>query len=188
MPRSLPSDAPRAPWTRMWTNLFRDRISTQASIRETLGRVPLFQDLSPKDLRKIEDIVHLRSYRAGEPVFRHGEPGLGMYIIHQGSVLIQGGANDPLAGDVSVVLLEEYDFFGEMTLLEEHPHLVTARANTATRLIGLFRPDFQALIEHHPRLGTRLLLNLGRVIAFRFRESIVRLEREEPPSDPRAGS
>ncbi len=59
-----------------------------------------------------------------------------------------------------------------MALLEENVHLVSARARTHTELLGFFRPDFMTLNHYYPRLASKLLLALGRVISYRFRASL----------------
>ena len=160
----------------MWANLFKGEALDAETIRESLRRIPLFQELTPKDLSRIEECLYLRRYRAEEFVFREGEPGLGMYIIHRGSVWIQ--RSQPGEGDALAPILElgKGDFFGEMALLEEVPHIVSARARSNTELLGFFRPDFLTLVHYHPRLGSRLLLGLGRVIAIRFRAAIQNAE------------
>ncbi len=41
----------------------------------------MFQTLSRKELRFVADTVHQRTFKPGEPIFRQGEIGVGMYII-----------------------------------------------------------------------------------------------------------
>jgi hypothetical protein len=53
-----------------------------------LAKVPIFSDLDEKELVEIEKIVYRRQYKKGEPIFRMGDPGLGMYIIVEGTVEI----------------------------------------------------------------------------------------------------
>lgn len=156
----------------MWGNLFKGKDLGRATVRDALRRTPLFQDLSGKELSRVQDNLYLRRYRADEFIFREREPGLGMYFILEGSVWIQRSP-ESLEGTVDPILeLEEGDFFGEMALLDEHPHVVSARARSYTEVLGFFRPDFLALIHYHPRLGTKLLLALARVVSARFRASL----------------
>ena len=159
--------------------MFRKKEPTEDLLGESLRNVPLFQELSPKELKKMEDHVYVRTYREGEHIYQRGEPGLGMYIVHQGSVWIRR-ATDTSRKDVDPVLkLEKGDFFSEMALLEEHVHRVSAKANTDTKVIGFYRPDFLMLIHYHPRLGNKLLLALGRIIGARFREFMKNAEQGE---------
>jgi CRP-like cAMP-binding protein len=156
----------------MWANVFGKGDTNRASILESMKRIPLFRDLSQKELRRIEESLYLRKYRPDEFVFRVGEPGLGMYIVHAGSVWLQRAEDEEAEGSEPILELGPGDFFGEMALLEENVHMVSARAHTHTDLLGFFRPDFMTLNHYYPRLGSKLLLALGRVIAGRFRASV----------------
>jgi CRP-like cAMP-binding protein len=156
----------------MWANIFKKGDADQVAIRESIEKIPLFQDLTNKELRRIEESLYLRKYRADAFIFRAGEPGLGMYVIHSGSVWIQRPQEGD--GDDREPFLElgPGDFFGEMALFEENVHLVSAKAHTHAVLLGFFRPDLMALSHYYPRLGCKLLLALGRVISERFRASL----------------
>jgi len=168
MSRSEKTDpAPSLQW--MWANIFRKGDADQIAIRESIEKTPLFQDLTKKELHRVEESLYLRKYRADSFIFRAGEPGLGMYIIHAGSVRIQRPEEDNSADSEPFLELGPGDFFGEMALFEENVHLVSARAHTHTALLGFFRPDLMTLSHYYPRLGCKLLLALGRVISDRFR-------------------
>jgi CRP-like cAMP-binding protein len=152
-----------------WASIFRNGDADQVAIRKSIEKIPLFQDLTRRELRRVEESLYLRKYRADSFIFRAGEPGLGMYIIHAGSVWIQR----PEEADSEPFLeLGPGDFFGEMALFGENVHLVSARAHTHTALLGFFRPDLMTLSHYYPRLGCKLLLALGRVISDRFRASL----------------
>lgn len=165
-----PDSSPSLKW--MWANVFRKGDANEVSIRASMKKIPLFHDLTQKELRRVEESLYLRRYRQDEFVFREGEPGLGMYIIHSGSVSIQRTGNAGTEGLQPILELGPGDFFGEMALLEEHVRLVSAKAHSPSELLGFFRPDFLTLAHYHPRLGCKLLLALGRVIASRFRASL----------------
>jgi CRP-like cAMP-binding protein len=170
---SLPEKSDPAPslqW--MWANIFRRGDADQVAIRESIEKIPLFQGLTQKELRRVEESLYLRKYRADSFIFRAGEPGLGMYIIHAGSVWIQRPERGEEEDAEPFLELGPGDFFGEMALFEESVHLVSARAHTHTALLGFFRPDLMALSQFYPRLGCKLLLALGRVISDRFRASL----------------
>jgi len=174
------SEKPNSPtslkW--MWADVFRKGDTSRVSIRESMKKIPLFEDLTQKELLRVEESLYLRKYRADEFIFRAGEPGLGMYIIHAGSVWIQRAEDAGTKGLEPILELGPGDFFGEMALLEEDVHLVSATARTYTELLGFFRPDFMTLSHYYPRLGSKLLLALGRVISNRFRASLTRSEED----------
>jgi hypothetical protein len=44
-------------------------------------------------------------------------------------------------------------------------------ATAHTTLLGFFRPDLLSVVERRPELGTKLLMNLARVLAVRLRKT-----------------
>ena len=132
---------------------------------DLLSAVPLFEDLTPREIDAVQRLLHRRDYVAGESVFVQGEPGLGMYIISRGSVSIQ---SEPSGREL--VELRDGDFFGEIALLNEVIRTATARAKTDCTLLSLFQPDLLGLLERSPRLGVKVLLSLARLVGLRLVE------------------
>ena len=153
----------------LWANLFRARSSKEAEDKETLEllkRIPLFEELSRRELAAVTRILYKRTYQSDEFVFHQDEPGLGMYIIVRGKVDIVIQPNQhPLAE------LHDGDFFGELALLDELPRSASALARTPATILGLFQPDFFDLIERYPRLGVKVVLRLARMVGRRLRVS-----------------
>ena len=93
--------------------MFRKKAAAETSVRETLLCVPIFQALSKKELKRIEDHVYLRTYRPGEYIYQQGEPGLGMYVVHQGAVRIEARAEPPSPSGPADRDLSRGDSFSE---------------------------------------------------------------------------
>ena len=138
---------------------------------DVLRGIPLFADLSRRELTVLQRLLHRREYVAGESVFLQGEPGLGMYIIAKGVVSIQ---SEPSGREL--VELSDGDFFGEIALLNEVIRTATARAKTDCLLLSLFQPDLLGLLDRNPRLGVRILLSLARLVGIRLVEVSDELE------------
>ena len=132
---------------------------------DVLDRVPLFEELSARELDTVRKILHRREYVAGESVFIQGEPGLGMYIIARGVVSIRNEDTER-----ELVELSMGDFFGEIGLLNEVIRSATARAKTDCVLLSLFQPDLLGLLDRSPRLGVKVLLGLSRLVGLRLVE------------------
>ncbi|APF20932.1 putative transcriptional regulator, Crp/Fnr family [Caldithrix abyssi DSM 13497] len=150
----------------VWTNIFRKKEGEKEDILSVLKRIPLFQDLSKKELRQLERILHQRTYREGEVVFNEGDPGVGMYIIEEGEVRITLGRDQRV-----LAVLSKGDFFGEMALLLEAPRTASAIASKPSILYGFFQPDLFSILETYPRTGNKILLRLSQMIAERLRRS-----------------
>src|SRR6187401_1589346 len=107
----------------IWANIFR--LGTRkVSLIENLENIPLFRDLTAKELRILEKVVHVRTYGAGDSVFVETEPGAGMYIIRTGRVDIV--LNYKKETPIVLAELASGDFFGEMALLGDNSRSATA--------------------------------------------------------------
>ena len=150
----------------MWGNIFRKEEKQVRNIFTILSKIPIFKDLSKKELRAIERILHQRSYKADEVLFNEGDPGVGMYIIESGRVNITLGKENKL-----LAVLAENEFFGEIALLSETPRTATATAAASSVIYGFFQPDLFGLMETDPRMGNKILLRPAQMIGDRLRFS-----------------
>jgi len=150
----------------MWGNIFRKETQNEASIYTVLSNIPIFCDLNKKELRAIERILHRRTYKSEETIFREGDPGVGMYIIEKGRVNIILGKEQKL-----LAVISDGEFFGEIALLSETPRTAGAIAVSETSILGFFQSDLFGLVETNPRLGNKILNRLAQMIADRLRFS-----------------
>lgn len=141
-------------------------IVKKSDVVKILEKIPIFEGLNTLELKKIEIITHERSYLPNEVVFHEKEPGVGMYIIKSGSIKLTKKHGDK---EVEVTVLKDKEFFGELALLDESPRSATAAAAVKTEVLGFFRPDFLALLQREPKLGSKVLLKLAQILAGRLR-------------------
>jgi len=142
-------------------------------IFKVMKNVPIFSDLNEKEMEELEKIIHRREYKKGEPIFRMGDPGLGMYIIIKGSVNI---AEEKVGGEMmTLAMLKEGAFFGDLALLDEAPRSASAIADEDSDILGFFRPDFLDLLYRKPKMGIKILFGLARTIGERLRRTNLQL-------------
>lgn len=158
----------------LWTNIFRKKLDEE-SLAYFLKNLPIFSELSPRALSVLEDLVHVRSYKAHETIFEEGDPGSGMYMIRNGSVEIY--AKDDNGVDDELARLTTGDFFGETTLTAPAPRSAFARTLEATELVGLFRADILELNERKPSISSSILLGLTRVVSERLQAASLEIRR-----------
>ena len=165
----------------LWKNLFSQRVIREGTTEEVLSKVPAFANLAPRDLKEVAAIVHKREYRAGEPVFYQGDPGLGMYIVQEGEVSIAILGKD--GNEQELAVLGDGDFFGELALLDESPRSANAICKTDCTLIGFFRPDLFELIEKENTFGIKIVLKLAEIVAERLRKTDKELSKVKSQSE-----
>lgn len=187
----------------LWDNLFR-RGKKVDDTRTILRENILFQDLTDRELRFVEGLVHVRHFHSGEPVFRQGEVGVGMYLIAKGRIEIF--VNDPNVTnqgvdenrEIFITQLMPSDFFGELALVEENGRrTASAIARDESVLIGFFKPDLTEILSRSPEAGIKIALRLAEVLGRRLKETTEKVSelrraikdlREPPPTDARDGS
>ena len=140
----------------------------EGDILPVLRTIPIFEGLGFNDLKKIELIVHKRTFMPDEIIFYERQPGAGMYIIKRGLIKLTKTVNEER---VKISELKDGEFFGEMSLLDDYPRSAEATAVEKTEALGIFRPDLFDLIESNPKLGYKILLRLSKRLASRLRKT-----------------
>lgn len=140
--------------------------SNDAALQTILAKVPIFEDLTRRELAAVMRILHEREYQEDEIIFRESEPGMGMYIIQSGRVAIISES-----GQLQLSELGDGAFFGEVALLDDSPRSATAIAKTPCKIFGFFQPDLFGLMARDPKLGLKIVFRLARLIAERLRKT-----------------
>jgi CRP/FNR family transcriptional regulator, cyclic AMP receptor protein len=145
------------------------------NVLDVLAVLPAFDGLSRNELKLVERMLHERRYKKGEIVFNEGEPGAGMYIVIAGEVEILRKMNT--GSDVSLAVVKEHSFFGELALLDEIPRSASAVAISDSILFGFSKPSLEGLCSRNPRLGIKILSNLSRLVCKRLVKSNEAMEK-----------
>ena len=140
---------------------------------ETLKNNPIFKNLSSFELKIIAKLVYIRNYKAGEQLFKQGQPAMGMYMIVKGNVQILNEDiyfNPKMDKEEkkkkNLKELQNGDFLGELTLVEETAFRdYSAQAVVDTVLIGFFKPALLELMDTRPVISTKILYNLSQSLA-----------------------
>jgi CRP-like cAMP-binding protein len=124
----------------------------------------------------------IRRHAAGDVVFREGDIGTEMYVVHEGRVEILRTVESER---VQIAVLEKGDFFGEMSLLEELPRTATARVLEDTTLIEINGALFDRMLRRNPEIGVRIMRKLSRRVR-NADEALGRALKGEDPTGPLA--
>ena len=102
---------------------------------------------------------YLLEFKEGDYVFREGDLGTEMYIIHEGKVEILSGSG---SNEQLLSVLEKGDFFGEMAILEDLPRAASARAVTDVKLLEINGSTFDKMLRANPEIAVRMMRKLSR--------------------------
>jgi CRP-like cAMP-binding protein len=109
-----------------------------------IKQIPLFAPLSPREQDALAALLRKRSIREGDFLFHRGDEGTALYIIHRG--LIKIAVHTKRGDEVTLAMLTDGDFFGEMALLDGMPRSADAMALEDTQLFALNRVDFLSFL------------------------------------------
>jgi CRP-like cAMP-binding protein len=136
----------------------------------------LFKQLSPRELREVDELLHERSYQKDEIIFDEGDVGLGLFII------VSGRAKAVSSHAALQQLAPEFccgDFFGELSLFDESSRTARVVAVEPARVVALFRTEFFSLLERNKGIGVKILFELSRAVCQRARN--LALGPQHPP-------
>jgi CRP-like cAMP-binding protein len=133
-----------------------------------LTQSPLFRNLNEMERAQILIIGDVRSYAAGDVLFREGDPGDGLYMVVKGSVRISKAS---LTGEEALAVLESPAFFGEMALIDNSARAADAIVNEDSVLFYIPLAGLRTLIEAQHQIALKILYALCEVLAQRLRET-----------------
>jgi tetratricopeptide (TPR) repeat protein len=115
-------------------------------------RSPLFSDFSHEELLAVIQGLRLLTLEPGEILMSEGEPGASLFLLTTGSV--RAYVKNGEGRNVQVRMMEENEFFGEISLLSGKPRSATITAATPCELLELDRPTVEAIARDHPLVWT----------------------------------
>lgn len=142
-----------------------------------LKNIPIFHELTRKEILEVDELLHDRIYEKGEIVFEEGDPGHGIYIIVSGRLRA-----DPCHELLKKTNLEfgPGDLVGELSLFDEAPRTATVVAAERTVTAALFLSEFSALLTKNKDIGVKVLIQVARTLSRRARQLL--LQEKDLPS------
>jgi CRP-like cAMP-binding protein len=102
--------------------------------------------------------IDVRSFKAGNIIFREGDEAHELFVVKSGEVRIQ-------IGNRTVSELSTDSIFGEMALIDSEPRSATSIAVTDVELIPVSEKQFLFLVSQPPYFALKVM----RVLAQRLR-------------------
>ena len=115
------------------------------------------QEIVPK-LESVE-------YKFGEDIIRAGEVVTEFYLIAEGKARVIGRTGNK---NITLGILSPANNFGESSLLFADSSPITVRASSDLSLQKLNKIEFDRLLAHFPKIGSKLLSSVQQQAEFRF--------------------
>jgi len=124
-----------------------------------LKKVPIFSNLGDEELEKIRKLCVTKHYGKDQLILIEQDIGNSMFLIQKGRVKVFRMTED--GREVILTILEDGDFFGELSLLDEKERSASVMAIENSEVLLLRRGDFLRLLEEYPQIAIALLKELA---------------------------
>ncbi len=132
---------------------------TRLDIPQILSRLPLFQELAPDQLAKLETACRERRLSKGSMLFQKGDPAKGFFVVVFGQIKL---AFLSAQGNEKVVqIVGPRQSFGEAVMFLDLPCPVFAEALVDSLLLHIGSGPVFELLETDPLFARRMLAGLS---------------------------
>ena len=119
--------------------------------------MPLFADLTRREVQQIARLFKERRFAGGETVIKEGSGGAAFFVIESGEATVFIGGKEHTT-------LKPGDYFGEIALIDEGTRMATITASTELVCYGLTYWDFRPLVEANGVIGWKLLQRMAKML------------------------
>jgi CRP/FNR family transcriptional regulator, cyclic AMP receptor protein len=146
------------------------RVAAPRDAAARLRAIPMFSDLSERDLEAFAELVQVRRLPKNTVIVSQHDQGGCMYLLASGRVKVTLAS--PEGKELALNYLEAPSHFGEMSLVDSGPRSADVIATTDVEVLALEGRDLSAAVKIQPELAVSLIATLSN----RLRQTIGRLE------------
>lgn len=122
-----------------------------------LGGVPLFENLSKKQLKQVAELAEIARFMAGASIVKQGVIGDSFYVVLAGQAKV-------VANGRTIHRLLPGDHFGEISLLDGGERTASVVAETPMTLLEITQKQFFSMLTKDPETTVALLEGLARAV------------------------
>ena len=121
------------------------------ALPDDLKQVPLFSDLSDRELKRLADDFKERDFEPGTtPLREERMSGIGFFVITEGEASVSRDGR-------ALARLGPGDHFGELALISDRARTATVTAETPLRTAMLASWEFREIVKDNPEIAWKLL-------------------------------
>lgn len=127
-----------------------------------LREVYFFKDLSDEELKRIAEFCKEDRFGPGEVIFVENAPAERFFIVLEGMVEVWKDYSSPHPDLLAVH--GQGHLFGEMALIDDLPRSATVVSKTETRVLYLFRKEFDRILHENASVSMSILRSLSAMV------------------------
>jgi CRP/FNR family transcriptional regulator, cyclic AMP receptor protein len=149
---------------------FESSVRRRADGIALLQNHPVFGALMPAQIEPLVSMARPRRIASGTTLFSKGDAGTELFAVASGTVKITVRSSD--GREALITLLHRGEIFGDIAVLDGHPHAANAVSMTDCDLMVITRCDFLRLIHSDPKVVAQLIA----LLCARLRAADARIE------------
>lgn len=138
---------------------------------DTIEQFSVLTELSDEDWQTLSKFSQNIHFTNGEKLINFGDVDDGIFILVNGNVQVLSKTR--FGKSRIVAEIHQGSIFGELSFFDQQPRSAAIRAASEGDALHLTRKGFDQLAAWNPNLARLLLLDLGRVLAYRFRQATI---------------
>lgn len=123
-----------------------------------LRRVQLFEKLPPEDLQQIAAVAEEMTFGDGETIATQGEPGIMLYIIVSGEILVTNV--DDAGQEIELGRRQPGEYVGEMAIISDEVRMATLTAVGPVRTLSISQNQFKEILRFRPEVALAVMAGL----------------------------
>ncbi|MGD8370438.1 MAG: cyclic nucleotide-binding domain-containing protein [Syntrophobacterales bacterium] len=135
----------------------------RSEIKHFLKGCEFFKGFQKDNIQEITNLCQMKTYGAGDHIFRQGDLGDSIYIVIEGHVFLERSVDlGTRKGSVVIGVLSKGRVFGCWSTLlnEKHTLLSSAFCRKATKVLVIKGPDLRKIMLDNNKLGFYVLERL----------------------------
>ena len=151
-----------------YVKLFGSDATSQRT--EMLKNIPVFHELTRKEILEVDELLHERTYEKDEIIFEEGDTGHGIFLIVSGRIRAESSCK---LLERAVLEFGPGEMLGELSLFDEAPRAVTAVAMERTLTVALFHAELSSLLTKNKNIGIKVLIEISKTMSQRVRRLLL---------------
>jgi CRP-like cAMP-binding protein len=141
---------------------------------ERLDRHEVFQFLRSDQMKRISDVAEVVTLKAGDPVYRKGDPADHFFIVLEGQVSLRLPGRSGI--DIHIDELTEGAVFGSCICFQINDYSLTARCSRDARLVKIDSLILKQIMDDDLVMGYAVQTQISRIYFNRYIEAMNKLQ------------
>ncbi len=142
-----------------WVDFTRSMMFIWHMIQRAIKQSGIFAELSETEFERLSPYMREQHMPGKTELFHQDDPGDALYLILKGGVRIYRYSST--GREITLAVLREGQFFGEMSLLDGMPRSANAITIENTEFIVLKRNDFLNVLKTTPEIAIKILKDMS---------------------------